>query len=250
MFKIHKLLYFFVLFGLIACQEQISIKELNIALATGFPPFTYVENDSLIGLESELIYLLSKNLKIPTKITTYSFSQLLSTFQEEDYHLALGGITVTDRRNEIFDFSAPYYDATQTILTRNDVNITIDSLSVISGQRIGVLNNTTSLLFMENLILKEPSFSANNLRRYNSLGNLINALIEKEVNYIFLEGTVASLLEKKHDIKIVYIDKNIEKYAIVLKKDSKLRSRINKTMISFLETEEWEMILSKWLITN
>jgi polar amino acid transport system substrate-binding protein len=203
--------------------------------------------DTASGLEMDLLLLLSQRFKVPLNITTHSFNQLLPSFQDGDFDLAIGGITQTDSRSELFDFSLPYYHAEQTVLARGDYTARIDSLDALIGQTIGVLNNSTSLLFLENTLIKENRIPTSNLRRFPDQFSLVYALLSNEVNVILLEKTVAELITKHHVTKIVYTHDFEEKYGLVFKKKSPLLKPINKALTDILKSEEWEVVLNKWL---
>ena len=237
--KLLKYVLLIILLGTLSCSNRLKVSELKVALASDFYPFAYTESDTLKGMEIELLSLLENRLKVPVKVTVYYFGNLLETFLNEDYDFALGGVTITDSRRDIFDFSMPYYDATQTVVALQNNPIAVDSLAGIASHRVGVLNNSTSLLLLENSLLRERTLPVNNLRRFNSLEALFTALENDEVSLILLENSVAELACEEKDFRVAYKHFLAEHYALVFKRGSNHRSQINRTLERILGSEEW-----------
>jgi polar amino acid transport system substrate-binding protein len=241
-------LCFPLLFLLISCNRSLKVSEIKVAVAADFFPFAYTENDSLEGLEIELLSLLESRLRVPFNITTYYFVNLLEAFYNGDYDIAIGGVTITEGRREIFDFSVPYFNATQTILSRPNTSIVVDSLDGIGRYRLGVLNHSTSQLFIENTLMRERRMPAGNLRRYNTMEALLAALTANEVNIIALENTIAELFANKHDLNIVYTHYIDEFYGILYKQNSSVAPHIERALNRILSSEEWKEIKQKHLL--
>jgi len=238
-----------LLTGILSCSNRINISEIKIALANDFFPFAYTENDTLKGLEIELLNLLEKNLRSTISISTYSFSQLLEILYDKDYDFAIGGITITEPRRDVFDFSIPYYNATQTFLTLENSSIVIDSLFASTRHRIGVRNNSSSIYFLENTLLKDRSLPVNNLRRYNSLTAMFNALENNEIALVLLEKSIAELISDEYGFKIVYSVDSEENYALFFNKNSTKINTINRALERVLNSEEWIRSKKSYLLT-
>lgn len=243
-------IFFFLFIFLISCSKGLKEKELRILIAPDYYPFAYTENDTLRGLEIELLNLLNKRLKVDLKVNQYPFDVLLETFNSEEYDIAIGAITVTEKRSEIFDFSISYYNASQTILTNLKSVGNLDSLDILSKNRLGVIDHSTSLLYLENSLVKERRISANNIRRYSNLTNLINGLLNNEVQYILLENSIAELVKETYDFYIVFVDDIEENYSFALQKKSPILKFVNRDLEKIINSDEWHKIKLKYLIND
>ena len=232
----------------ISCQKQLNVTEIKVAIATDFFPFAYIENDSLKGLEVELLSLLEKRLRVPFTLSSYNFFNLLESFYNGDYDIAIGAITTTEGRREIFDFSEPYFKATQTFLARQGDTVVVDSLDGVARYRIGVLNHSTSQLFIENTLMRERRIQAGNLRRYNNMDALLSALTATEVHIIAMENTIAELVATNHDLRIVFTHYIDEHYGIAYKRNSVVAPHIERALHRILTSDEWEEIKLKYLL--
>lgn len=233
-----------------SCQKKIEKNELNIAVANDFPRFSFKLNNTYTGLENDLILLISEKLKVTVTPSFYEFQDLLQTFYTEEFDIAIGGISKTDGRSEYFDFSIPYYTATQTVLARLNAEIQVDSLKAISTKKIGVCKNTASLFFYENVLMRKYEFSAANLHRFDTQKALVRALQDNAVDFVIVEETEALLLSDIFDLKVVYRHQDVESYHLIYKKGNKLQKQIDKTLIDILQSDDWKQSLKKWLVES
>ena len=236
------------LLTIISCTKaEVKKSEISVAISPDFFPFSYIVSDSLAGLEIELLNLIEKRLKTTFVTHRFHHHNFLDSFNDSDIDMAIGGITVTDRRTQVFDFSQPYYNATQTFVGRAD-SPDVDSLAVITGSRIGVLNNSSSLFFLEDVLIKQGRFSTNNLRRYPTQKDLVDALEHNDISFILLEHSVAELIVAKHDLKILVTNEIEENYGIAFKKSSNVAKNVTRALQQVLRSEEWQIMKNVYLL--
>jgi polar amino acid transport system substrate-binding protein len=226
----------------------LDLDEIKVALVADFFPFAFAQNDSLVGIEIALLSTIEGRLGIPLNITQYSFQNLLESLYYGEYDIAIGAISITEGRRELFDFSVPYFNATQTFLSRMDSAVVIDSLDAISRLRVGVINHSTSQLFIENTMLRQGRIPAGNLRRFSSLSSLTEAILAAEVDIIILEKTVAELVAERYPLMIVYEHYIEELISMVFKQDSRVAQDIDRILIRYLNSEEWKNIKRNYLL--
>jgi len=227
-------------------RTPISTSPLNILIASDCPPFAFTKADSLQGFEPELINLLKDRLKQEIILTPINSNILLKTLYDSNYNLAIGAITPTIPRNDIFDFSPPYYDATQTVLSLTDT--TLDSLSAISASKIGTVNQSSSLYFIEEKLIRTQLLPVNNLKKYPDLTTMINALQNEEIRYIIVENTIASLIETNYGLNIVYQTDQAEPFCLVLKKSASTNRAIISALSKVLASEQYNDLTAKYFL--
>ncbi|MEO6996652.1 MAG: transporter substrate-binding domain-containing protein [Terracoccus sp.] len=64
-----------------------------------------------------------------------------AVFAAKKCDLAMGAITINDKRKNTVSFSNPYFSATQALLAKKTSGIT--DLSSLKGKKVGVQNDTT-----------------------------------------------------------------------------------------------------------
>lgn len=85
------------------------------------PPFVIVDGDQLQGFSIELWDLIAQRLGVNYEwLVLSTVGELLDAVQTGDADAAIAGITITEQREEVIDFSFPYFDSGLQIMVRND----------------------------------------------------------------------------------------------------------------------------------
>jgi polar amino acid transport system substrate-binding protein len=97
----------------------------------------------VVGFDVALVDLVAAKLGVTQKIVDTPFEGIKSgsDLNAGKCDVAAAGMTITDERKKVLDFSDPYFDATQAlaVLTGKEVK-TLDQLA---GKRLGVQGGTT-----------------------------------------------------------------------------------------------------------
>ena len=88
----------------------------------GFEPMAYTgENKQPLGYEIELLYMIGRDLNIKLEISTVSSASLFASVETGKVDGVVGSISITDEREEKFDFTNPDYYGGTVFLCRKDM---------------------------------------------------------------------------------------------------------------------------------
>lgn len=91
--------------------------KLVIGTATGYYPFEMADkNGKLVGFDIDVANALGKELGVEVEFQNYAFSGLIPALQAKKVDLVIAGMTITDKRKEVVDFSEPYFKSGQAML--------------------------------------------------------------------------------------------------------------------------------------
>ena len=103
-----------------ASNEAASGGTLTVA-ARALPPFVIYENRSYSGFEVELIRLVAAKLGKDVEIYAVdTVAKQIDDIGRGVAHVGLGGVSITESREEVVDFSLPVLDSGLTILAPNE----------------------------------------------------------------------------------------------------------------------------------
>ena len=121
------------------------IEEGKLTVCTHLPyePFQYKEGGEVVGFDVDLMDLVAEDLDLEQEIVNTPFEtietgQAMSTGKCD---IAAAGMTITEERDQVMDFSDPYFDATQALLVKKGAGY--DSLEALAGKTLGVQAGTT-----------------------------------------------------------------------------------------------------------
>ncbi len=122
------------------------IKQDTIVTCTHLPYSPFQAKDSagkVVGFDVDLIDLVAEELGVTQEIVDTPFEGIKSgqDLNTGKCDVAAAGMTITDERKAVLDFSVPYFDATQALLVPQGESY--QSLADFEGQRLAVQASTT-----------------------------------------------------------------------------------------------------------
>lgn len=142
------------------CAAGKTLKEGVLTIATGNPAYFpwVMDNDpsSGNGFEAAVAYEVASRMgfsKDKVEWTSASFDQSIQPGAKE-FDFNLQQFSITEEREKVIDFSAPYYSAAMAVLVRkssvdNGAEATVDSLKTLKW---GIDANTTALKMLQDNI--------------------------------------------------------------------------------------------------
>jgi len=173
----------------------------KVGTEASFPPFEYVENGQYVGFDIDLIKEIGK----------------LKGFDVEV--IIAAGMTITEDRQKVVDFTIPYYSGDQSILVRKDSDFDITVL--FGNHKIGVQTGTTGDLWVTEHLSDKNIIPKKNITRYDTFNFAVRDLVNKNIDAIVLDNPVAERFTKTDPVKIVGIIKTEESYGMAVKKGNK-----------------------------
>ena len=118
-------------------------KKIVVATESEFAPFEFKSlvngKDTLVGADIELAKAIGKKLGVKVEFSVMSFDNVLASVQSGKADIAIAGISVTDERKKVYDFSDSYYTSENVVIVKKDkVN---DFTSVVSLASNGEMIN-------------------------------------------------------------------------------------------------------------
>ncbi len=133
--------------------------QLVVATNAGFEPFEYTKGSSYYGIDMEIAAALAEHLGKELVISNMDFDAVCLSVNESKADIAMAGLTVNEDRKEYVQFTTPYYNAAQTLITMEedteaDAFTTAEEMEVfLSGlpkeTKIGVQQGTTAQFYLE-----------------------------------------------------------------------------------------------------
>ncbi|MGH3312029.1 MAG: transporter substrate-binding domain-containing protein [Streptomyces sp.] len=119
--------------------------QLTTCTHLPYPPFQFERKGKIVGFDVAMIDLVAKELGVKQVVIDKSFETIKTgaDLNARTCDVAAAGMTITDERKQNLDFSAPYFDATQALLTRKGVEA--KSLDDVKSQKLklGSQSSTT-----------------------------------------------------------------------------------------------------------
>ncbi|WP_404291760.1 amino acid ABC transporter substrate-binding protein/permease [Glutamicibacter arilaitensis] len=102
-------------------NESVEGQTYVIGTDTTFAPFEFRQDGELTGIDMDLINTIAKDQGFEVEIRSLGFSAALQALSSNQVDGVIAGMSITDERKEIYDFSEPYFESgVQMAVDRDD----------------------------------------------------------------------------------------------------------------------------------
>lgn len=107
-----------------------------------FAPFEYMdEKGNVQGIDKELMDAIAAEMDVEIEMKNVGWDSVFEGIKGGTVDIGASAITITEKRQQDYDFTTPYFEATQLIVVKSDSNI--KSLADLEGKKVSVQINTT-----------------------------------------------------------------------------------------------------------
>jgi polar amino acid transport system substrate-binding protein len=202
-------------------------KPLVMVTEAGFPPYEYMENGEVVGVDIDICRAIAEQLGRPLVIVSTNFDAIIPMLVQGNADIAAAGLTVTEERKELLDFSLSYATSGIVFISRKGEEYK-DAASA-RGKRIGVQSGTTSDQFCTEELEVVP-------QRFETPKLAAEALKAGKLDLIIVDIDPARNIAGNDDALVISSELLcMEEFAIALKKGKpELLEAINGTLEALL----------------
>ncbi|WP_237222532.1 ABC transporter substrate-binding protein [Rothia nasimurium] len=162
----------------------VSEGKLTVCTNPPYAPFEYEEDGKIVGLDADIAAAIASDLGVEAEMFTTSFEGIQSgvALSSNQCDIALSGITITDERKTVMNFTDSYVDDNLAILVPAGSDIKSDA--DLSGRNIGVQQATSGEKYSQE--------AGANTVQYEDNGLLLQAVQTGQVDAIVGNITVLS----------------------------------------------------------
>ncbi|WP_342513532.1 transporter substrate-binding domain-containing protein [Sporosarcina sp. FSL K6-1522] len=217
-----------------------------VAVLNNYPPLIYKDQGQLSGMDYDILNAIAKHENLALEYKEMKFDGFFAALQARQADVAASGITITDERKEIVDFTDVYYESGLVLVTRNDSSI--ETFEDLKDKTIVATNGSTTHEMAKEVAAQYDAKS--------------KALKETDTVYLDVENGYSDalimnrppLLYKmkvsgdNNKLKIVGENLTIDRYAYAVSKDKpELKEKLNSGLQKIKISGEYDEIVDKWL---
>lgn len=213
-----------------------------------FHPFEYKnEEGKIVGFDIDLINLIAQKLDVKIKIVDMPFDGLLGALGKK-IDLVIAGLTKTEEREKIVDFSESYFESKQCILTTTNKQISKEE--DLNNLTIATQIGTTANEYVKNLKQKYDTIKN---KDYDEYDIMVEDLLKKRVDAVILDEIAAENQLIKHKNKLKKTNGSVLNCPIefsciaVAKNNNELLKDVNSAILEIKNSKNYSKMLSKHL---
>ena len=216
-------------------------EKLVMATNAEFPPYEYVEDGKIVGIDAEIAALIAEKLGMELEIVDVAFDSIIPGVQSGKYDMGMAGLTVDEKRLEKVNFSTSYATGIQAIIVKEGSDIkTVDDLA---GKKIGVQTSTTGDIYATG------DYGEEAITRYDNGAVAVQALIADKVDCVIIDNEPAkSYVKANEGLKVLDTEYTVEDYAICFaKEDTELKDKVDGALKELIADGSVKEVIEKYI---
>ena len=222
--------------------------KLHMSTNAAFPPYEMIKDDGTFeGIDVEVAGAIAEKLGLELVEDDMGFDAALLAAQNGQSDMVMAGVTVTDERLEVMDFSESYATGVQVIIVKEDSPIqTVDDLA--NADMIGTQKATTGYIYCSDTV-ENGGYGEDHVTGYESGAVAIQALLNGQVDAVVIDSAPAQeFVAANKGLKILDTEFAVEDYAIGVKKgNTALLDAINGALAELIEDGTVQSIVDKYI---
>ena len=211
-------------------------ESLKMCTNVAFPPYEFYGDDSEpTGIDVEIAKAVAAKLGYELEIVDIEFDQCIPGVQSGKYDFAAAGMTVTEERKQMVQFTDTYATAQQVVIVPVDCEMTsLDDFVAANGTvKVGVQRATTGDLYMTWDYEDEGKGTVD---RYPIGAGAVEALKAGKVDCVVIDNEPAkNFVAQNPGLKILDSAYATEEYAMAFSKESPIYADFNAALNELIE---------------
>ncbi len=221
-------------------------REITIATENAYLPFNFVdlETGDAQGWDYDFMNEACARLNCTPVWIEFAWDTMIASVAEGQFDMAADGITITEERAQIVDFSKGYVATDQRLLVRIDEDrfTNIEEFaadeSLILGEQVGTTNYATAV----------DQVGEDRVISFDDFGLVVQALIAGDVDGVIIDDTAGQGYQGAESDKVMLIGGPIKSdfLGFIFPKGSDLVEPFNMVIDEMLADGSLQAINDKW----
>lgn len=216
--------------------------KLIMSTNAAFPPYEMTtDSGEFEGIDIETAQAIADKLGLELQIDDMDFDAALLAVQQGKADMVMAGVTVTDERQNVMDFTDSYATGIQSIIVKEDSDIA--SVDDLAGKKIGTQRGTTGYLYCSD------DFGDENVVAYDDGLTAVQMLNNGQVDCVVIDNAPAKeFIAANPGLKLLDTAYVEESYAIGIGKgNTELKDAINTALEELKADGTLQAIVDKYI---
>ena len=219
-------------------------RTITVAVENAYPPFNKIDEATgeAVGWDYDTVREICVRINCVPEFKEASWDGIFPAMQAGEYDWLADGVTYTEERDKIVDYSIPYLTYGQVLLVRVDETATLDEFKsnadLIIGTQIGTTNEITA----------HKVFGAERVQSFDEFPATILALMVGDIDAVVIDSIAALgfMAENEGKMKIGAEISSGEQLAFVFPPGSDLVEPVNAALQSMIDDGTLDELNRKW----
>lgn len=223
--------------------------KLHMSTNAAFPPYEMVKDDGTFeGIDVEVAAAIAEKLGLELVVDDMGFDAALLAAQNGQSDIVMAGVTVTEERAAVMEFSDSYATGVQVVIVKEGSDVTMDNLG---EKMIGCQKATTGYIYASDTPEK-GGYGEDHVIAYETGALAVEALKNGQVDCVIIDNEPAkAYVAANEGLTILDGEWVTEDYAIGMKKgNTALLEAVNNAMAELKADGTFQKIVDKYITTK
>ncbi len=219
-------------------------RVLRIGSDTTYPPMETVDDKTgeIVGFDVDVANAICARINCTAEFVTTAWDGIFAALAQGEFDMVISGVSITEERDKIVDFSEPYLVVNQAILMEAESEgMTLEQMKQ-PGNKLASQTGTTNAQLAEDLVGRE------NVSLFDTFSGAVLALQNGDVQGVIIDGTSAAAYEQEFAGElIVGIDGlNADPLGLVFQEGDGLVDAFNEGLAAIKEDGTLDQLVGKY----
>ena len=218
------------------------VSEGTLTICTHLPykPFEFPQDGEVVGFDPDVLELAADAEGWDTEVVDMSWETIVSgeALNTGQCDVAAGAMTITDEREAVMDFTDPYFEATQALMTKTGSGIS--SLEDLAGKTVAVQDATTGADYV-----RENAPEDTEIISFEDAALMQQAVKTGKADAgVNDNGLLNYFVSQNPDVEVTSEFKTNESYGFSVKKDG--NDDLLKVINDAIASDEYDQVYEQW----
>ena len=229
--------------------KTVEAGKLIMSTNASFPPYEMIADDgSFEGIDVEIAGAIAAKLGLELVVDDMDFSAALLAVQQNKSDIVMAGVSVTEERQLVMNFSESYATGVQTVIIKEGSDVTMDNLG---EKMIGCQKGTTGYIYASDSP-ENGGYGEDHVTAFDNGASAVQALLNGQVDCVIIDNAPAQEFVAANPglttLDGAWVE---EEYAIGMNKDNTaLLDAVNQALAELTADGTVQAIIDKYISAN
>ncbi len=226
--------------------QDLQGRVVTVGSDTTYPPFETVdEAGNIVGFDVDVVTAICERINCVAEFRTTAWDGIFPALAAGEFDMVASGVTITEERALVVDFTEPYFVVDQAITTRVDNDhLTLDDFRTgdfTLGAQVGTTNAFTA----------EEIAGRDSVHLYDDFNSAIQALLNGDVDGVMIDNVIADAFVATYagelSIPISSVEAD-EQLGFAVQQGDELLDALNAGLALIREDGTLDALVQKWFV--